>query len=400
MRLPLLIILVVATSTTAAELRPYSMGSFPIILNEVARHFQRGHERVDCDTIKRLIVRFTEASEARSIAIVNENETDGHEVNEVFTRAVVEFIEYVDTHSLEPGDILEIREWLADSLDARGGCHDDGFLKTMAYRTWVAMGSARGVTAACQPRHTVLFIVFAQPKISLPIVGELKQLAENARRKGKDIKEDEVLQRYGIAKFLTAPENRHLWDACLSESERLSRSRFDNETWVRLGKCLELLPATKNDPDAFKEVIEQSKQLCETLLLSHPGYAVSDRFNEICVFRDVWNAVHAYGNDAAKADYRRYITSLRDFYADHSDRVTVKWLNQVMERAGDPADRKTALKWSTKDGASPCEPEAEAGKKKGGRPRTRSESGRCKQPRACTGLRILVRRARSRGCGR
>jgi hypothetical protein len=157
------------------------------------------------------------------------------------------------------------------------------------------------------------------------------------RRHGGQVVPDDGLAME-IQAFLLAPENMALWKAVVDASEALDRSRtgqahFDNADRV------DALLRNSDDRRNFNRILAEFMPQSEKLLKGYPGYAMPERLDDILALRVVWNIVHAHGDDAAKAAYRKFIEDLRQHFAKRADKVTVKWLDQVMKEPGMPPEK-------------------------------------------------------------
>jgi len=301
------------------------------LVTQVTKHFQRGTERVSCKRLKEFIVDFAGEYEHFALAKRSKDDTEIEGSKKLFA-AVERFFRYLDSHRLEPEDLIEIREWLAASLDGSAGDANPKTSNAIVFQVSHAIG-ASGWT--WEPHHIMLFTLIGQPGASLPLAGEWvvkipPGSSEETRfpnwRRTKD--------------FLAAPENKMLWsvffDVCTSFSA--ARQTHAEGCTFKCGKSVENLALSCDAPVEFKKELAEFMRLSKKTFTTErlPDFALLERYVDVCFLRDGWNLVHLYGDEADKRDYREHVVLLRDFYAQRDDNVTKEWLNQVMRDPEEP----------------------------------------------------------------
>lgn len=313
--------------TTQIYGAPDATCSFSRLVEQVAERFQRGDEPADCEQIKQFIVRLTDDGDRYWDAVTVGPGPKLDTLRQTFFKTVANFFEYVDSHRLRSSDVIEIREWMAESLDTQAGPR-----YAFAMRAWSVFHLASHDTPRTEgtpePRHTLLLCLISQPLISLPGISE----AVVSHAQGKS--EIEHFWR-GTKAFLTAPENEALWEALLETSRALLASKTNDDYVHAVDRCAQLIDEMKTrdgNPEAFNKALEEFMQTFETrCIVVHPDFALPERYLDILSLRDAWVITSTRGNDLAKKKFLALIARLRLRYEKQSDRVTVKWLDQVVE---------------------------------------------------------------------
>lgn len=334
--------LITFTISTACADAPDTVDSFSILLEEVAKHFQRGEPRADCNELKRLIHQLVDEY-ARIDGDVNFFEDT--EATKPFFRAVQAFFEYLDGHRLERSDLLIVREWIAESLDARAGSGNRGPPRAFALQSWDAVVK---ICEDCpreegrpEPRHIVLLCLLSQPLGSLPMLGDAVVRLANGR---VAVEKDYYLRL--TESILSPRENPTLWGAFLDVSRALVESRTDDRYVDTFDKCADLIRVLASDADdsgEFARALDDFMRISKELLTvhRHPDYALAERYGDICLLRDAWVAVCDSGSKKDKEAYVAHVAELRAFYEGRADRVTAHWLDQLL---GDPSVEKEQAK--------------------------------------------------------
>lgn len=304
-------------------------GTSSDVFEEVAKLFQGGKDRVDLDRVKVLLTECADASQRSPF---------GEGRDQDFFKVADEFVTYIDGHRLEADDIVALREWLVKSLK----CRDDdpkGLVKDLGNRiSWALLRIFASVShgdGAYEPRHAILCDVLSQPGISLPCLSA-QVLVNHRKAIGERVRED---YEFGeIDAFLVAPSSESLWNALLPACEALDRSRTGNEHFIA-SDLVDAMIANKDNATAFDRNLTEFVRISEKLMLAYPNFAMRERFRGVCRLGVVWDVVHAYGDDRAKATYRKYIERVRDDFMKRADHVTVMWLDQIMEKTEKPPEK-------------------------------------------------------------
>lgn len=299
------------------------------VVVDVAKLFQAGKDPVDREVVKAMLVSCAESHAPRRSHDDQESQ---------FYEHVGEFLEYCDTHVLQPSDIDSLREWAANTLDCTGDgpCASPPF---MGQRVSNALRCVWHLTndrmAKCEPRHAVLCSTLC---VTLPSYQRLARFADSARAAMRGRPQWDDGTPNVMEAFLLDNQNKGLRTSVLESTEAVFRANRIPEArqWGEdAQRCLD----NKNDPNEFLKHLAALMPAYEKTIKGYPSYAVADRYSDMNDLRFVWNAVHAFGNAQAKADFKTFVVSLRDDFGKRGDTAAVKWLTQVMEKPGDPPDR-------------------------------------------------------------
>lgn len=305
--------------------------SFLRLVTEVTKLFQQGTKRLSSDRLKELIVEVGE-EHSRFYLASRKRSPDSEDLKERMFEAVENLVRYLDSHRLAPSDVVEIREWLAASFDASAENANPSEGIALGYRASDAiLASAKQL----EPRHIMLFTVVGQPLATLPLAGQW--FVEIAPGSSEEERAPDWLRTKA---FLMAPENEVLWNVFRDVCTSFSSARDAHLKGITQ-RCVEstvTLALAGDDPAEFKEALDVFMGLSKEALIGDrlPDFALAERFIDVCLLRDAWNLVHLYGTEDAKEHYQAHLVSLRDFYSARADRVSVQWLNQVMEAPEEP----------------------------------------------------------------
>lgn len=300
--------------------------SFSRLVEEVAQQFQRGDEPANCEKIKEFIVRLTDDGNRYWDAQTVGPGIKRDALKDAFFKTVRDFIKYLDSHRLRPSDVIAIREWMAESLDVRTEPRHALAIRAFLPMHLISHDMPRA-EGNPEPRHILLLSVIAQPLTSVSSIGD----AAASHVQGKN----EVEHSWkGTKAFLFAPENKELWDAIVITSQALIASQRNGDRNLAADRCEELVDELKmldKDSGAFNKAVDDFIETFETRCIAvHPDFALPERYLDILSLRDAWVVVRTSENDLAKKNILELIARLRMRYEKRSDRVTVKWLNQVI----------------------------------------------------------------------
>jgi hypothetical protein len=295
----------------------------------VSTLFGEGTVRVNREKVKELLVACAEA---------NEQYPFGAKDGDKFFESVDRLVEYLHAHRLTADDLVELREWEARTFDV-GDDPGTVFVKALTARIRAALRrviiSIERGEGGYEPRDALLCGVLSQPGITFP---ELTPLVRRLREKLRGAGQGDDDSGNELEAFLLAPEQKALWLALVRENEALHRSR-NGPGHFEADDLVDTMLTNRGDPTEVGRALAKFMPLAEELLKGYPNFAMPERFDDITRLRAVWNVVHAYGDDQTKASYRKYIERLRDEFQEREDPVTVKWLDQVMEKPGNPPEK-------------------------------------------------------------
>lgn len=335
----------VASPVLSADMPSYSNSAFEDLLTDSAELFQDGEELVDSDQLKKLIITLADMHDILSQSKLTGSPAEARDAKESFCSAVANYVDYLDKHRLTPKAIRTIREWLAQSLQLRGGFEKlgDSFDDTLAMRSWRAMQEASLASDLYGPRHVLLAFLFAQPQMTLPVLSCL--IPELDRSRATELSDAELelhLRDLGISElFGDNIRNSSLWQSLVQECASVREGHRRFTLLGEIDEVVDVLLIHSNHPVLFEQAIEEIEHTSTAILDGFPGHAMAERLRVMYLLREVWNIAHASGNKKSLEEFRGYLMSLHELYMEHSDQVTAEWLEQVM-KAPDKAMNKDA----------------------------------------------------------
>lgn len=310
------------------------------VLAEVVKLFGKGKQPADPGEMKRLL----------------QGCLDQHDYLERYDNQTTEFYEsldrffdYADQHRLSLDALEDVRTWVAMSRDVdidpsrqgveanagdnQGESPEPPFADRMSMMNSAVWRMVRNNYGECRPRHAVLMSVLCPVHVFMPgmrsCVFYLHEKLEQGNREKVDLND--------LEKFFLEEAHAGLRMAVRDEDIAV-RKPYEMPSYRGFGEHAQECLEHKTDAPGFKQHLQQFRQHFEKVVHAVPGYAVEDRYALAQYLRAVWNMVHAYGDEQDKESLRTYVVGLRDHYGRLSDPVTVKWMNQVMAKAGQPPE--------------------------------------------------------------